>query len=169
MCGPRSIHLSIIMTAAQEPTLSHDRGWEQHWPAADVDASPVKRSSEKVTAGGRTATPRPSSEGGRIAGTAASLAPCISMLSDHRSAVTGVWRTEGFPYALDNGAWTDFSHNRDFDDEKFKPLVDRLGGQADWIVAPDIVAGGLRSLRLSLVWLAPLLVRTRMVLVPVQD
>jgi hypothetical protein len=81
----------------------------------------------------------------------------------------GVWRTEGFPYALDNGAWTDFRTGRDFDDEKFKTLVDRLGRQADWIVAPDIVAGGLNSLRLSLCWLAPLLVRTRMVLIPVQD
>jgi hypothetical protein len=81
----------------------------------------------------------------------------------------GVWRTEGFPYALDNGAWTDFRTGRDFDDERFKTLVDRLGGAADWIVAPDIVAGGVSSLRLSMVWLAPLLVRTRLVLVPVQD
>ena len=81
----------------------------------------------------------------------------------------GVWRTEGFPYALDNGAWTDFRSGRDFDDAAFQALVDKLGGDADWIVAPDIVAGGLRSLRLSLVWLAPLLVRTRMVLIPVQD
>lgn len=81
----------------------------------------------------------------------------------------GVWRTEGFPYALDNGAWTDFCAGRDFDDEKFKALVDKLGWGADWIVAPDIVAGGLHSLRLSLVWLPHLLVRTRMVLIPVQD
>jgi hypothetical protein len=81
----------------------------------------------------------------------------------------GVWRAEGFPYALDNGAWTDHAAGRDFDDERFKTLVDRLGGAADWIVAPDIVAGGVRSLRLSLVWLADLLVRTRMVLIPVQD
>ena len=79
------------------------------------------------------------------------------------------WSTQGFPYALDNGAWSDFRAGRDFDDERFKTLVDRLGRQADWIVAPDIVAGGIRSLRLSLVWLAPLLVRTRMVLIPVQD
>jgi hypothetical protein len=82
---------------------------------------------------------------------------------------SGVWRTEGFPYALDNGAWSDHTAGRDFDDERFKALVDHLGGQADWIIAPDIVAGGQRSLRLSLVWLAPLLVRTRMVLIPVQD
>lgn len=58
--------LDEIVTAAQEPRLSHEEGREQHWPAADVEASPVKRSSEKVEAGVRTAQPRPSSEGGRI-------------------------------------------------------------------------------------------------------
>lgn len=77
--------------------------------------------------------------------------------------------THEFSYALDNGAWADFRLGRDFNDDRFKALVDRLGGAADWIVAPDIVAGGLSSLRLSLVWLAPLLVRTKLVLVPVQD
>jgi hypothetical protein len=81
----------------------------------------------------------------------------------------GAWRTEGFPYALDNGAWSDFRAGTDFDNDRFKTLVDKLGGAADFIIAPDIVAGGQRSLRLSLVWLAQLLVRTRLVLVPVQD
>lgn len=82
---------------------------------------------------------------------------------------TGVWRTEGFAYTLDNGAWTDYRSGRDFDDDKFKALVDKLGWQADWVVAPDIVAGGLLSLRLSLFWLPHLLVRTKLVLIPVQD
>ena len=72
-------------------------------------------------------------------------------------------------YALDNGAWSDFRTGRDFDDGGFKTLVDRLGGAADFIIAPDIVADGLHSLRLNLVWLTPLLVRTRLVLVAVQD
>jgi hypothetical protein len=81
----------------------------------------------------------------------------------------GVWRTEGFPYALDNGAWSDVRTGRDFDDAAFQKLVDKLGWQADFIVAPDIVAGGANSLRLSLLWLPHLLVRTRMVLIPVQD
>lgn len=81
----------------------------------------------------------------------------------------GAWRTEGFPYALDNGAWSDYRAGRDFDSDKFQALIDALGWQADFVVAPDIVAGGLNSLRLSLCWLAPLLVRTRLVLVPVQD
>lgn len=82
---------------------------------------------------------------------------------------TGVWRTEGFPYAIDNGAWSDFQHGRDFDDNAFRSIVDKFGRDADWIVAPDVVEGGLASLRLSVVWLAPLLTRTRLVLIAVQD
>jgi hypothetical protein len=78
-------------------------------------------------------------------------------------------KPEGMRYALDNGAWTDFRNGTDFDDDAFRRLVDRLGGAADFVISPDIVAGGQRSLRLSLVWLAPLLVRTKLVLVPVQD
>lgn len=81
----------------------------------------------------------------------------------------GVWRHEGFPYCIDNGAWTDFRTGRDFDTNKFQKLIDALGRQADFVVAPDIVAGGVNSLQLSLCWLAPLLVRTKLVLVPVQD
>lgn len=82
---------------------------------------------------------------------------------------TGSWNTRGMPYALDNGAWTDYRTGRDFDSDRFQTLVDALGWTADFVVAPDIVAGGLNSLRLSLCWLAPLLVRTKLVLVPVQD
>lgn len=81
----------------------------------------------------------------------------------------GVWRSEGFPYALDNGAWTDFQRGRDFDNEKFRRLVDEFGSHADWIIAPDIVAGGVRSLRLSMLWLPHLLLRCRLVLIAVQD
>ena len=55
-------------------------------------------------------------------------------------------KPEGMLYALDNGAWSDFRANRDFDDDGFRTLVDRLGGSADFIIAPDIVAGGQRSL-----------------------
>jgi len=82
---------------------------------------------------------------------------------------TGVWRTEGFAYALDNGAWTDHQQKRDFDGGQFKALVERLGRDADWIVAPDIVAGGRDSLERSLSWLPYLLDRTQLVLIPAQD
>lgn len=65
----------------------------------------------------------------------------------------GVLRTEGFPYALDNGAWTTFQRSESFDERRFLRAVDQLGEGADFVVVPDIVCGGLRSLEFSLSWL----------------
>jgi hypothetical protein len=76
-------------------------------------------------------------------------------------------RTEGFPYALDNGAWPAFQRGGDLDELAFGSAVDRLGEGADFVVAPDVVAGGPRSLELTLGWL-PRLAGLR-VLVAVQD
>ncbi len=81
----------------------------------------------------------------------------------------GAWRTEGFPYALDNGAWTDFRTGQPFDGPKFTRLIERLGRDADWIVTPDIVSGGHASLDLSISWLSRVLDITKLALVPVQD
>jgi hypothetical protein len=64
----------------------------------------------------------------------------------------GVLRTEGMRYALDNGAWSAFVQQEPFDEDAFLVAVDRLGESADWIVLPDIVAGGLVSLDYSLRW-----------------
>ncbi|WP_326430330.1 hypothetical protein VQ574_21645 (plasmid) [Stutzerimonas frequens] len=65
----------------------------------------------------------------------------------------GVLRTEGMPYALDNGAWTSFQQGTPFDELAFGRAVELLGESADWIVLPDIVAGGMASLEFSLRWL----------------
>ena len=65
----------------------------------------------------------------------------------------GVLRTEGMAYALDNGAWTAFQRDEPFDADAFQRAVDMLGEGADWIVIPDIVAGGYASLDFSLAWL----------------
>lgn len=81
----------------------------------------------------------------------------------------GVWRTEGFPYALDNGAWTDFQQDQPFDDVLFDAFVERFGWDADWIVVPDIVAGGRASLELSARWLPRLRRFGRLLLIAVQD
>lgn len=82
----------------------------------------------------------------------------------------GAWRTEGFDrYVLDNGAWADFQAGHEFDGDAFDALIDRLGARADWIVLPDIVAGGLASLALSTRWLNRCLSACPMVLVAVQD
>lgn len=68
-------------------------------------------------------------------------------------SATGVWRTEGFPYALDNGAWTAFQSGAPFDVARFTGLLERFGEGADFVVVPDVVRGGHESLRLSLRWL----------------
>lgn len=80
----------------------------------------------------------------------------------------GVLRTEGFPYALDNGAWTAFQRGEAFDVAAFEKAVGMLGAAADWVVAPDVVADRSASLRLTEEWL-PRLDWCPRVLVAVQD
>jgi hypothetical protein len=82
----------------------------------------------------------------------------------------GVLRTEGFRiYALDNGAWTSYREGRPFDDRAFLTAVETLGAGAQFIVAPDIVCGGLASLCLSEAWLPRLAGIGRRRLVAVQN
>lgn len=64
----------------------------------------------------------------------------------------GVLRSEGFPYALDNGAWTSFQQGERFDATAFLIAIEKLGAGADFIVVPDIVCGGLDSLTFSRRW-----------------
>ncbi len=68
----------------------------------------------------------------------------------------GALRTEGFRYALDNGAWTSFQRGEPFDEAAFERAVALLGADADWIAVPDIVMGGMASLKFSRMWLARL-------------
>lgn len=82
---------------------------------------------------------------------------------------TNRWRTHGFKYALDNGAWSDYQAKRPFQGNSFKKLLDKLGANADFVIAPDIVAGGLASLELSLQWIEPILAISPKVLIAVQD
>lgn len=84
-------------------------------------------------------------------------------------SAAGDLRPEGFRYALDNGAWSCFQQDRPFDDAAFQRAVDALGRGADWIVLPDIVAGGARSLALSLSWLPRLQPLGVRLLLAVQD
>lgn len=81
----------------------------------------------------------------------------------------GVWRTEGFRYALDNGAWSDFQQGKQFDEDAFDRLLEALGAGADWVVLPDIVAGGQRSLELSVRWTNRARAICDLVLIAVQD
>lgn len=83
-------------------------------------------------------------------------------------SAAGEHRTEGFRYAIDNGAWSAFCQGRQFDVPAFDRVVHRLGDAADFIVAPDIVEGGAASLDLSLSWV-PQLRGVAPVLIAVQD
>lgn len=80
----------------------------------------------------------------------------------------GVLRTEGMRYALDNGAWTSYQKGEKFDVAAFETAVEKLGENADFIVVPDVVAGGLESLRYSETWL-PRLYGIAPLLIAVQD
>ena len=80
----------------------------------------------------------------------------------------GVLRHEGFPYALDNGAWTAHQRAEPFDVAAFEKAVTWGADAADWLVLPDIVAGGLKSLRMSMEW-APRLAGMCPLLLAVQD
>lgn len=65
----------------------------------------------------------------------------------------GVWRREGFDnWVADNGAWADFKAGRPFDEDEFERFLEWVAQEDEpprWIVLPDIVAGGLASLALS--------------------
>lgn len=80
----------------------------------------------------------------------------------------GVLRHEGFPYALDNGAWTAFQKGEPFDVPAFEKAVEWGAAAADWLILPDIVGGGIESLRFSMEW-APRLAGLCPLLLAVQD
>ena len=84
-------------------------------------------------------------------------------------SATGVLRTESFPYALDNGAWSAYAQGQPFNERAFVKALRKLGGGADWTVIPDIVAGGAASLELSLRWMRHVLDECPRALLAVQD
>lgn len=86
------------------------------------------------------------------------------------------WRNEpvtGFAHiAGDNGAWSCFQAGRAFDEDGYDRFLDWIAPQTDcldWLVLPDIVAGGLHSLALSLRYLNRGLSIAPRVLIAVQD
>jgi hypothetical protein len=60
------------------------------------------------------------------------------------------------PWFLDNGAFRDWKAGRPFDGDAYRATFDRLVGSSppDFIVLPDIVAGGRASLEFSVSWYA---------------
>lgn len=75
----------------------------------------------------------------------------------------------GRRYALDNGAWGVHKAGTRFDHGVFRSAVERYGADADFVIAPDIVGGGRRSLRMSEEALPWLLDHCPRVLIAVQD
>lgn len=75
---------------------------------------------------------------------------------------------EGLRFAIDNGAWSNYQSKEPFDSEGFRRLVELHGPAADFVVIPDKVCEGLKSLEFSLLWLEELR-HLRRLLLPVQD
>lgn len=80
---------------------------------------------------------------------------------------------DGMRFGIDNGAWktraAEFGGpGGNFDADGFTSLIERCGCAADFVIVPDIVAGGMASLEFSLSWL-PRLQHFRQLLFAVQD
>lgn len=76
------------------------------------------------------------------------------------------------PIAIDNGAWSAFIKGIEWSGKyrtKWIELVELLGARAQWVVAPDIVGGGIDSLETSVGWLPWILERAPIALIAVQD
>lgn len=77
-------------------------------------------------------------------------------------------RRDGLSFGIDNDAWRAYKNGTPFNAERFRSLVDKYGALADFIILPDIVAGGSKSLEFSLSWI-PELFCFRRLLLPLQD
>lgn len=87
-------------------------------------------------------------------------------------SATGRHRTEGFEengIGIDNGAWTFHQAGLEFIGNSFETVLDLFGDIADFSILPDIVAGGERSLELSLKWMKRVTDSCKLALLPVQD
>jgi hypothetical protein len=63
-------------------------------------------------------------------------------------------KPKDFPaFGIDNGAWSAHMNGTTFKEKPFLKLVERYGSYADWIIIPDIVSGGLKSLAFSVSWI----------------
>tara|TARA_R100000808_G_C2144245_1_gene152049 strand:+ start:1624 stop:2265 length:642 start_codon:yes stop_codon:yes gene_type:complete len=57
------------------------------------------------------------------------------------------------PFALDNGAWSAFTQNREWDPELFNKTLDTLWDDADFVCVPDVVGDRALTLELAHHWL----------------
>lgn len=71
-------------------------------------------------------------------------------------SATGAHRTEGFGYAIDNGAWTAFQQKEPFNEKLFGRVVDSLGADADFVVVPDVVTNAEATRKSADLWIPKL-------------
>jgi len=77
------------------------------------------------------------------------------VLSDHKKHI-GMKLYEGEEWIFDNGAWGHYKNGKEFDVNEFKNWLDAAYEKLPipyFAVAPDIVAGGNKSLELSMSWI----------------
>ncbi len=72
-------------------------------------------------------------------------------------------------YAIDNGAWTAHLREEAWDEAPWLSLLEEHGPAADFVVVPDIVAGGDESLARSIQYLPAVHSHAELALIPVQD
>lgn len=75
---------------------------------------------------------------------------------------------QGLRFGIDNDAWRAHQQGIPFAADPFKRLIEKCGALADFVIIPDIVAGGLRSFEFSQSWL-PYLRTLNRLLLPLQD
>lgn len=93
----------------------------------------------------------------------------IIITPDSRPSDVKKTMTMGFRYAIDNGAWGCHTRGEQWDEKPFLDLIRKHGADADFVVVPDIIEGGLESLGRSRKWIGACLDHARECLVPVQD
>ena len=67
-------------------------------------------------------------------------------MKDTPSLLRGIKR-QG--YAIDNGAYLDFLHNKNFDDCRFLSFCEKYIHGADWVVLPDVVCNRKQTIEKS--------------------
>lgn len=85
------------------------------------------------------------------------------------SAAGSLQFDRSFEWALDNGAWSAYQQGKEFDEYAFAKAVDKVAEGAQWVVLPDIVQGGMKSLDLTLRWMDRLKGLPTRTLIAVQD
>lgn len=101
---------------------------------------------------------------------AKSLGMGVMVASSDKPRTSKAWRS--MPCALDNGAFRCWQRGYPFQPRAFRAQLEscyRNGIDLDFIVCPDIVAGGIRSLAYSLSWIQGDLATAPRLALAVQD